>query len=130
MEQHALKIVNNYLNTNTYSYLETSDGQSFNLCLNVVHLFNTSVNYTFVQHQLKTCVFLHWCLIHVVLLNKDATYCITGIADSWSKAFTCSLIPYYEVLLEVFLIFRTIDFNATTNYSISWPTARHLEPVL
>jgi hypothetical protein len=44
MEQHALKIVNNCLNTNTYSYLETSDGQSFNLYLNVVHLFSTSVN--------------------------------------------------------------------------------------
>ncbi len=43
MEQHALKIVNNCLNTNIYSYLETSGGQS-NLYLNVVHFFNTSVN--------------------------------------------------------------------------------------
>jgi hypothetical protein len=30
-EQHALKIVNNNLNTNIYSYLETSGGQSYNL---------------------------------------------------------------------------------------------------
>ncbi len=32
-----LKIVNNCLNTNIYSYLETSGGQSSNLYLNVVH---------------------------------------------------------------------------------------------
>jgi hypothetical protein len=44
MEQRTLKIVNNCLNTNIYSYLETSGGQSFNLYLNVVHFFNTSVN--------------------------------------------------------------------------------------
>ncbi len=43
MEQHAFKIENNNLNTNIYSYLETS-GQSLNLCLNVVHFLNTSVN--------------------------------------------------------------------------------------
>ncbi len=30
----------------TYAYLETSSGQSSNLYLNVVHFFNTSVNYT------------------------------------------------------------------------------------
>ncbi len=44
MEQCALKNVNNYLNTNIYSYLETSGGQSSNLYLNVVQFFNTSVN--------------------------------------------------------------------------------------
>ncbi len=44
MEQHALKIVNDYLNTNIYSYLETSGGHSSNLYLNVVHFVNTSVN--------------------------------------------------------------------------------------
>ncbi len=44
MEQHALKIVNNSLNTNIYSYLETSGGQSYNLYLNVVNFFNTSLN--------------------------------------------------------------------------------------
>jgi len=43
-EQHALKSVNSCLNTNIYSYLETSGGQSSNLDLNVVHFFNTSVN--------------------------------------------------------------------------------------
>ncbi len=44
MEQHVLKIVNNCLNSNIYSYLETSVGQSSNLYLNVVHCFNASVN--------------------------------------------------------------------------------------
>ncbi len=44
MEQHALKNVNNNLNTNIYSYLETSGGQSSNTIFNVVHFFNTSVN--------------------------------------------------------------------------------------
>jgi hypothetical protein len=44
MEKHDFKNLNNYLNTNSYFYLETSGGQSFNLYLNVVHFFNTSVN--------------------------------------------------------------------------------------
>ncbi len=46
MGQRALKNVKNCLNTNIYSYLETSCGQSSYLYLNVVHFFNTSVNYT------------------------------------------------------------------------------------
>jgi hypothetical protein len=44
MKLHALKNVNNCSNTNIYSYLETSDGQSSNLYLNVVHFFNASVH--------------------------------------------------------------------------------------
>ncbi len=46
MEQRALKNVNNCLNTNIYSYLVTSGGQSSNLYINVVHFLNTSVNKT------------------------------------------------------------------------------------
>jgi hypothetical protein len=38
------KNVNNYLNTNIYSYLETSGGQSSNLYQNFVYFFSTSVN--------------------------------------------------------------------------------------
>ncbi len=38
------KNVSNCLNTNIYSYLETSGGQSSNPYLNVVHFFNTRVN--------------------------------------------------------------------------------------
>jgi hypothetical protein len=37
MAQNPLKSVNNYLNTNIYYYLETSGGQSSNLCLNVLY---------------------------------------------------------------------------------------------
>jgi hypothetical protein len=44
MEQQALKNVNNCFNTNIYSYLETSGGQSSSLYLNVGHFFNTRVN--------------------------------------------------------------------------------------
>ncbi len=44
VEQHALENVSKCLNTNIYSYLEISGGQSFNLYLNIVHFFNTSVN--------------------------------------------------------------------------------------
>jgi hypothetical protein len=43
IEQRALKNVNNCLNTNIHSYLETSGGQSYNLYLNVVDFFNPSV---------------------------------------------------------------------------------------
>jgi hypothetical protein len=41
MEQHTLRSVNNCLNTNICSYLETSGGQSSNLYLNVVNFLNT-----------------------------------------------------------------------------------------
>ncbi len=51
MEQHALKNLSNSLNTNIYSYLETSGRQSSNLHLNVVHFFNTSLNQTSVAVQ-------------------------------------------------------------------------------
>ncbi len=44
MEQCTLENVNNNLNTNIYSYLETSGGQSSDIYLNVDNFFNTSVN--------------------------------------------------------------------------------------
>jgi hypothetical protein len=43
MEQHALKDESNCLITDIYSHLETSGGQSYNLYLNVAHLFNAGV---------------------------------------------------------------------------------------
>ncbi len=43
LEQLALENVKNCLNTNIYSYLETSGGQSSYLYTNVIHFFNTSV---------------------------------------------------------------------------------------
>jgi hypothetical protein len=64
MEEEALEILNNCLNTNIYSYLETSGGQSSNLYLNVVHFLKPMI----IRHmwQLKTVVFLHRCLMHAV----------------------------------------------------------------
>ncbi len=44
MEQYHFKNVSNCLNTNIYSYLETSGGQSYHLYLNAVNFSNTSVN--------------------------------------------------------------------------------------
>ncbi len=44
MVQQALRNVNNCLNTNIYSYLETFGCQSCNLDSNIVHFFNTSIN--------------------------------------------------------------------------------------
>jgi hypothetical protein len=46
MEQRALKNVNNYLNTNIYTYLEACVGKSSNLYWNVVYFLNTSVKQT------------------------------------------------------------------------------------
>jgi hypothetical protein len=72
MEQHTLKNVKKCFNTNIYSFLETSGGQSSNLHLNL-----TSV---LIRHlwQLKTVVFVHWFVIHAVLLDvlpMDALAC-------------------------------------------------------
>ncbi len=55
MEEWALKNVSDYLNTNIYSCLETSGGQSSNLYLNVVHFLMPVL----IRHlwQLKTVVF-------------------------------------------------------------------------
>jgi hypothetical protein len=68
MEECALKIVNIFLNTNIYSYLEISGGQSLNLYLNVVHFSTPVLN----GHlwQLKRVVFLHWCILSGVLLYE------------------------------------------------------------
>ncbi len=67
MELRALKNVNNCLNTNIYFYLETSGGESSNIYLKV-DIFSLP---GFIRHlwQLKTIVFLHWCLIRTVLLR-------------------------------------------------------------
>jgi hypothetical protein len=43
-EQRTLKNVNNCLNTNIYSYLETSGGQSSDPYLNVIHFIDASIN--------------------------------------------------------------------------------------
>ncbi len=61
MEQSTLKNVNNCLDINIYSYFETSGGQSSGLYLIVVPFFTpVLIRYLW---ELKTVVFLHWCLI-------------------------------------------------------------------
>ncbi len=100
MEQHTFKNVNNCLNTNTYSYLETSGGQSSNSYFNAVHFFNTCVSETSVAasdsyfpslvsntccsirhlRQLKTVVFMPWGLMTAVLLD---------ICGSLRQSFSC-----------------------------------------
>jgi len=68
MEQCALKNVNNCLNTNNYSYLETSGGQSSNPYLNVVHFSTPELIRNL--WQLKTTVFPHWCLIRAIPFSE------------------------------------------------------------
>ena len=62
----GLKNVNNCLNTNIFSYLETSRGQSSNIYIQMLFIFSTPV---FIRHlwQLKTVIILHRCLLHSVL---------------------------------------------------------------
>ncbi len=73
MEQRTLKNVNNYLNTNIYTYLETFGGQSYNLYLNVVH-FSTPEIFRHLW-QLKNVAFLHQCqLLNVVHFSTSELF--------------------------------------------------------
>jgi hypothetical protein len=58
MEQHTLKNIHKCLNTNIYSYLETSGGQSSNTNLNVVPFLTPEMTRNL--WQLKTAIFSHW----------------------------------------------------------------------
>jgi hypothetical protein len=80
MEHRAYENVNNCLNTNMYSYLETSVGQSSNLYLNVVHFLMPVL----IRHlwQLKTVVSLHLCLICTVQLSISSS-AIRHVAIWW-----------------------------------------------
>ncbi len=88
MEQHGLKNINNCMNTNISSYLETSGGQSSYPYLNVA----------FFKHQSwleicgsKTAAFLHWCLICAIPLDihkislKRAHYCCVKWRDNFIR---------------------------------------------
>ncbi len=83
MEQCTLKNVSNYLNSNIYSYLETSGDQSSNQYLNVVHFLTPEL----ITHfwQIKTVVFLRWCLICAVLLPKWSNICIRPVITNHSQ---------------------------------------------
>ncbi len=66
-EERAFKNVSNCLNTNIYSYLETSRGEISNPYLIVV-LFSTP---ELIRNlwQVKTVGFVHWCLTRVAPLK-------------------------------------------------------------
>jgi len=85
MGQHALKNVNNCLNTNIYSSIETSGGQSSNPYLNVVHFLTPELIINL--WQLKTAVFLHWCLIRAVPTPKGIFPIQLGIFSNFCKNF-------------------------------------------
>jgi len=80
MEWHTLKNVNSCLSTNIYYYLETSGGQSSYLLLNVVH-FLTPLLFRHLW-QLKTVIFLHWCLIRALLLVSSVQ---TFSKSNWER---------------------------------------------
>ncbi len=60
------------MNTNIYSYLETSVGQSSNLYFNGVHFWTPVL----IRHlwQFKTIVFLHRCLMRTVRFGPFISY--------------------------------------------------------
>jgi hypothetical protein len=90
MGQHALKNVKNSLNTNIYSYLETSGGQSSNLYLNAVHFFNTVL----IRHlwQLETVVFCIGVLAQASVLLKPVVV-ISSYFQSCSVLLIAQLLP-------------------------------------
>ncbi len=63
-----IKNVENCLNNNIYSYLETFVGQCLNLYILMLFIFSMPV---LIRHlcQFKTIVFPHWCLICSYLLT-------------------------------------------------------------
>jgi hypothetical protein len=100
MEQHALKNINKCLNTNIYSYIETSGGQSSNPYLNAVDLLTPELIRNL--WQLNTAVSLHWCLIRALPL---------GIGKAW----------HFEVQFIIDLLKLTIiewpeTYNDLKNY--------------
>jgi len=77
MEQHLFLNVKNCLNANIYSYLEMSGGQSSSLYKMLLIFFSTPI---LIGHlwQLKTFIFLHWCLTCAVLL-ATSLFCLNEV---------------------------------------------------
>ena len=73
MEQHTFKNVNSCWNTKIVFYSETSGGKNSILYLNVI-IFLTPVLFRYLW-QLKTLVFLHRCLLCVILLEPCKVKC-------------------------------------------------------
>ncbi len=88
MEQHTLKNVNNCLNTNIYSYLETSGGQSYDLYINAIHFWTPVL----IRHllQLKAAAFLQRCLICALLLSQySCLWCMICKQSSLCLSYLC-----------------------------------------
>jgi hypothetical protein len=115
MEQHTLKKVSNCLNTNIYSYLEISGVQSSNLYLNVVH-FLTQV---LIRHlwKLKTLVFLHWCLIHVVLFIWFQPQCFLHQKHLLDKPCPLGCISKILIIKDNFIKLKSICCICSKNSS-------------
>jgi len=80
------KNVSQCLSSNIYSYLETFGDQSSMLYWNVVH-FSTP---RLIRHlwQLKTVIFLHWCVMHAALLTMTGfgtltNWCYHHVLTKW-----------------------------------------------
>ncbi len=97
MEQRAFENVNYCLNTNIYSYLETSGGQSPNL-----FIFSTLWKLIIHLWQHKTVIDLHWCLIRGTLLWPDI----------WKK------------FDENFFLRKKNHFKLKNCFGSSWPLPR------
>ncbi len=68
MEQLAFESVKNWLNTNIYSYLQTSGGKILIYIL-MLFIFSTPVLIRHLQ-KLKAVVLLHWCLTSAIILRQ------------------------------------------------------------
>ncbi len=101
IEQRASKILKNCFNTNIYSYLETSGGQSLNQYLNVVYFFNTNVDYTSVAAQDSS--FLHRCLCTVLCktcYDEDFCWGALSLKCLVSLKFTLGILGTLTLILK------------------------------
>jgi len=100
MEQRAVENVNSCLNTNIYSYSETSDGQSSNQNLNVVHFLTPGL----IRHlwQLKTVVSLHWCLISagLLIICKTTGNLFLFLSTSFSNSVSPLFLPSININIQ------------------------------
>ncbi len=94
MEQHTLKNVHKCLNTNVYSYFATYGGQSYNLNLNVVHFSTPGV----IRHlwQLKTLVFLHWCLLCAIMSHIISEFVLKKSDTSGMHYKRATIVNYHH----------------------------------
>ncbi len=124
-EQRTLKNVNNCLNTNIVSYLETLNGSSSNLYWNVAHLFNTSVNYTSEAAWYSYCPALvsNMCCSIVEHLKKAPGLSPGKLArckhsrlfQCENKCFTLELPANIRLLLNNFLRQNTLAYFAAVS---------------